>query len=127
MESAYSPDRRAETGSKRSISRRFLNLIAPAAALAGALFIMQAPAESQAPSKAKVDPTAPAGTARAEGQAAPKGKGKGRGGPAGPIPMRPDGKTVDFSGIWNGGGPIGDIRQGLPAGEELPLLPEENG
>src|SRR6185503_6305167 len=95
-------------------------------ALVAALLIMQAPADSQAPAPAKgkatFDPTAPAGTERAEGQQA-KGKGKAKGGPPGPIPKTAKGLT-DFSGIWNGGGPIGDIKQGLPPGEELPLLPE---
>ena len=29
----------------------------------------------------------------------------------------------DLSGLWQGGGPIGDIAQGLPKGETIPLLP----
>ncbi|MEP6961214.1 MAG: hypothetical protein ABI995_04005, partial [Acidobacteriota bacterium] len=29
----------------------------------------------------------------------------------------------DFSGIWQGGGPIGDIAEGLAPGETIPLLP----
>jgi hypothetical protein len=29
----------------------------------------------------------------------------------------------DFSGLWQGGGPINDIAEGLPKGETLPLLP----
>ena len=29
----------------------------------------------------------------------------------------------DLSGLWQGGGPIGDIAQGLPKGESIPLLP----
>jgi hypothetical protein len=40
----------------------------------------------------------------------------------GPTPRLPDGKP-DLSGIWNGGGPVGDIAQGLPKGETIPLLP----
>jgi hypothetical protein len=40
----------------------------------------------------------------------------------GPTPHFKDG-TVDLSGVWNGGGPIGDIKQGLPKGEEVPMLP----
>jgi hypothetical protein len=40
-----------------------------------------------------------------------------------PAPRLPDG-LPDLSGIWQGGGPIGDIAQGLPAGSEIPLLPE---
>ena len=41
----------------------------------------------------------------------------------GPAPRLPDG-TPDLSGVWVGGGPIGDIREGLLPGEELVLLPE---
>jgi hypothetical protein len=40
-----------------------------------------------------------------------------------PAPRLPDG-TVDFTGVWVGGGPVNDIAQGLPKGEKLPLLPE---
>ena len=29
-----------------------------------------------------------------------------------------------FSGVWSGGGPVGDIRGGLIEGEELVLTPE---
>src|SRR5579863_7509463 len=42
--------------------------------------------------------------------------------PTGPTPHMADG-TVDLSGVWNGGGPTGNIAQGLPKGEKLPLLP----
>lgn len=41
----------------------------------------------------------------------------------GPTPRLPDGK-VDMSGLWNGGGPTGNIATGLPRGETLPILPE---
>jgi hypothetical protein len=41
------------------------------------------------------------------------GGGRGRGAPAGPTPHLPDGK-VDLSGVWNGGGPVGDLAQGMP-------------
>lgn len=40
-----------------------------------------------------------------------------------PVPRLPDG-TPDFSGVWSGGGPIGDIAQGLMPGEIM-LLTEE--
>jgi hypothetical protein len=43
--------------------------------------------------------------------------------PDAPVPRLPDG-TPDFSGVWSGGGPIGDIREGLSPGEEIVLLPE---
>jgi hypothetical protein len=42
--------------------------------------------------------------------------------PSGPAPRLPDG-TPDLSGVWLGGGALGDIAQGLPKGERLPLLP----
>ena len=29
----------------------------------------------------------------------------------------------DLSGLWQGGGPVGDIAQGLPAGQTIPILP----
>jgi hypothetical protein len=43
--------------------------------------------------------------------------------PTGPAPRLPDG-TPDLSGVWVGGGPVGDISDGLMPGEELVLLPE---
>ena len=86
---------------------------------------------------------APASPAGANQQAPAAGQG-GRGGrgatpPLGPVnalgqevrrapvntappPRLPDG-TIDFDGLWNGGGPVNDIAQGLPKGETLPLLP----
>lgn len=42
--------------------------------------------------------------------------------PDGPPPRLPDG-TPDLSGVWVGGGPVGDISEGLVPGEELVLLP----
>ena len=32
-------------------------------------------------------------------------------------------RAPDFSGLWQGGGPINDIAEGLPKGETVPLLP----
>ena len=40
-----------------------------------------------------------------------------------PAPRLPDGKP-DLSGVWQGGGPVGDLEQGLAKGETIPLLPE---
>lgn len=42
--------------------------------------------------------------------------------PKGPTPHLADG-TVDLSGVWNGGGPIGDIAQGMPKGAVIPMTP----
>ena len=42
--------------------------------------------------------------------------------PHGPTPRLPDGHP-DFSGVWQGGGPVGDLAQGLAPGESIPLLP----
>jgi hypothetical protein len=41
----------------------------------------------------------------------------------GPAPSLPDGRP-DLSGVWQGGGPVGDIAEGLPKGEAIPILPE---
>ncbi|MEO6080754.1 MAG: hypothetical protein ABIQ86_13405 [Steroidobacteraceae bacterium] len=43
--------------------------------------------------------------------------------PKGPAPKFPDG-TPDLSGVWSGGGAIGDLAAGLPKGETIPILPE---
>jgi hypothetical protein len=33
-------------------------------------------------------------------------------------------QTPDFSGLWQGGGPVNDIAEGLPPGQTIPLLPD---
>src|SRR6187399_2824178 len=56
----------------------------------------------------------------------PAGAGSGQRGPAaptGPVKRLPNGK-VDLSGVWQGGGPVGDIKMGLAKGETLPIKPE---
>jgi hypothetical protein len=40
-----------------------------------------------------------------------------------PAPKLADG-TPDLSGVWQGGGAVGDLAQGLAKGETIPLLPE---
>src|SRR6202167_1996123 len=40
----------------------------------------------------------------------------------GPTPHLANG-TVDLSGVWNGGGPVGDIAQGMPKGAKIPMTP----
>jgi hypothetical protein len=42
--------------------------------------------------------------------------------PNGPVPRLPDG-TVSLEGVWQGGGPVGNLQQGLPKGETVPMLP----
>jgi len=59
-------------------------------------------------------PTSPAGSG---------GNQRGPQAPKGPTPRLADGK-VDLSGVWNGGGPVGDLAQGLAKGETIPILPE---
>lgn len=59
--------------------------------------------------------TSPAGSGGLE-----TGRGRGAAAPQGPTPHFHDG-TVDLSGVWQGGGPTGDIAQGLKKGETIPL------
>ena len=40
-----------------------------------------------------------------------------------PAPRHTNGR-IDINGLWQGGGPIGNIADGLPNGETIPLLPE---
>jgi hypothetical protein len=39
-------------------------------------------------------------------------------------PLRLTDGTPDLSGVWQGGGPVGDIAEGLSKGEVIPILPE---
>jgi hypothetical protein len=61
--------------------------------------------------------TSPAGSGGANNAALAEAR------PTGPAPKLPDG-TPDFSGVWVGGGPVGNIADGLLPGEEIVLLPE---
>jgi hypothetical protein len=51
------------------------------------------------------------------------GASRGPAVPAGPAPRLPNG-TIDLSGVWQGGGPVGNIADGLAKGETLPIRPE---
>jgi hypothetical protein len=82
------------------------------AALA-ALAVTNAVTAQQAPR----DPTSPAGSGGSSNPALIGAVDEG------PVPRLQDG-TPDFSGVWVGSGPIGDISMGLLPGEEIVLLPE---
>src|SRR5262245_11007133 len=43
--------------------------------------------------------------------------------PSGPAPRLPNGQ-IDLSGVWQGGGPVGNIADGLAKGDTLPIKPE---
>jgi hypothetical protein len=60
-------------------------------------------------------PTSPAGSGGLQA-----GRGRGPAAPQGPAPKFPDGRP-DLSGVWQGGGPVGDLAQGMPKGVEVPL------
>jgi hypothetical protein len=65
---------------------------------------------------------APGGSVPAPARAGARRGGRGPARPTGPTPRLADGK-VDLSGVWNGGGPVGNIQQGLEPGEEMVLTP----
>jgi len=99
------------------VRKHLISSIMTAGALAAALLLAYGPAQSQAPADGKAPPDAKAGKGKGGGG----GKGGGRG-PAvtGPTPKMADGK-VDFSGLYNSAGPVGDIaaRNILAPGEEV--------
>ncbi len=76
-----------------------------------------AAAQGQAPRQPGREGQGPLGTIGALGQEVKRAPIDTR-----PAPHLPDG-TIDLNGLWSGGGPVGDIAQGLPKGETLPLLP----
>ncbi len=75
---------------------------------------------AQAPAAAAPNANAPTATTSPAGAGGPR---RGPQTPKGPTPRLADGKP-DLSGVWNGGGPVGDLAQGLAKGETIPLLPE---
>jgi len=94
------------------VKHRYLISITAAASMFG-LFTLWA----QTPASVAVSP---AGGSVQTNLEKGKGKAKGRQSPQGPTPRLAD-NTVDLSGIWNGGGPVGDLAQGLAKGETIPL------
>jgi hypothetical protein len=101
------------------------NLIGPKLLAMASLFA--AGASAQAPSTVSAKPPGLSGsevTAPAGGSANPDTKrARPRDTtPHGPTPRLADGHP-DLSGVWQGGGPVGDIAQGLAPGETIPLLP----
>ena len=80
-------------------------------------------AAAQAPSSAPAKSLTPSQlTAPAGGSANPATPRPRDTAPHGPTPRLPDGH-VDLSGVWSGGGPVGDLAQGLAPGESIPMLP----
>ena len=86
--------------------------------IAAAIAAMAAPAfAGQRNVNQPAAPTSPAG---AGGLTTGNGRGRGAQPPQGPAPKLPDGRP-DFSGVWQVAGPVGDLAQGMPKGEEIPL------
>ena len=81
-------------------------------ALAGAGFMAAAGAQQVPPAS-----TSPAGSGGANNPALIAKVADG------PAPRLPDG-TPDLSGVWVGGGPVGDIKEGLVPGEQIVMKPE---
>jgi hypothetical protein len=85
-----------------------------------ALAAQQRPAPGPEPTtggNGSAAPTSPAGAGGLQ-----TGRGRGPAVPQGPAPHLPDG-TIDLSGVWQGGGPVGDLAQGVAKGETIPLSP----
>lgn len=100
------------------MKKHLISSIMSASAVAVAVLLAFSPAQSQAPADGK----APADAAKGGFKGKGGGKGGGRGAPAvqGPTPKTADGK-VDFSGLYNSAGPVGDIaaKNMLMEGEEI--------
>ena len=71
--------------------------------------------------RAGAEPDAPTSPAGSGGLTT--GRGRGAAAPTGPAPKLANGHP-DFSGVWQGGGPVGDLEQGMPKGEKIPLNAE---
>ena len=85
---------------------RFARALASAAL--SALLVVSLSAQSTPPAR-----TSPAGSG---------GLNRTPATPKQPAPRLPDGH-IDLSGVWQGGGPVGDIAQGMPKGAEIPMQP----
>jgi len=97
----------------------------PALPIAALLFSFGSAAQTPSTAPAKTSGLNPAeATAPAGGSANPDvARRRPREvAPQGPTPRLPDGHP-DLSGVWNGGGPVGDLAQGLAKGETIPILP----
>jgi hypothetical protein len=98
-----------------------LSIVAVAASVSViALAAQQRPAPGPEPTtggNGSAAPTSPAGAGGLQ-----TGRGRGPAVPQGPAPHLPDG-TIDLSGVWQGGGPVGDLAQGVAKGETIPLSP----
>ena len=102
------------------MGKRFVGLSTVAVVLGAIALSAQRPAPATQPSGA----SAPAASTSPAGSGAVQtGRGRGPAVPEGPAPHLPDG-TIDFYGVWQGGGPVGDLAQGLAKGETIPLKPE---
>jgi len=100
---------------------RTLSALLGTASLFASCALAQAPGPPAKPSTlSAAEATAPAGgSANRDTARAPRRREDT---PHGPAPRLADGHP-DLSGVWQGGGPVGDLAQGLAPGETIPLLP----
>jgi hypothetical protein len=88
-------------------------------------FAAGATAQAPAPGAAKPSTLNPAEATAPAGGSANRDTARSRRPdptPQGPTPRLADGHP-DLSGVWQGGGPVGDLAQGLAKGETIPMLP----
>ena len=88
-----------------------------AAAIAATPVLMSAQTKAPEPTSAN-SPTAVTSPAGSGGLNT--GRGRGAAVQKAPAPKLANG-LPDFSGVWQGGGPVGDLAQGMPKGTEVPL------